>query len=315
LVALQEKQIKPHVNYSVILSSCIRSSIMLLGDQTGEDRLRLEEALVQLSFSTLKDMADYPSELREELKEPCLSLLRSCVDKTALGAEEWGDIATYCVSNELWEAWSIVCSSLPPGTGIKSSIEALKAALGDLENKARSAGAIVALRTALHSYVAEDPSLVSFVMHHVGFEVLQLLRAYSLRLVPGESFDENRVVVCAESVKVNMIAFQYLSSTPPVEGTATSFLTALFQILVESVSFNGLPNHPSNKDGADESIGRMCAQVFVHIARSDPMMFKSTIAVMAADSRTILEGAVRADMSGYAAPKREKKKLSLKGFR
>jgi hypothetical protein len=315
LVALQEKQIKPHVNYSVILSSCIRSSITLLGNQNGGDRLQLEKALVQLSFSTLKDMADYPSELREELKEPCLSLLRSCADKTALDAEEWGDIATYSVSNELWDAWSIVCSSLPPGTGIKSSIDALKAALGDLENKARSAGAIVALRTALHSYVAKDPSLVSFVMHHVGFEVLQLLRAYSLRLVRGEGSDENQVVVCAESVKVNMIAFQYLSSTPPVEGTATSFLTALFQILVESVSFNGLPNHPSNKGGADESIGRMCAQVFVHIARSDPMMFKSTIAVMAADSRTILEGAVRADMSGYAAPKREKKKLSLKGFR
>jgi hypothetical protein len=59
----------------------------------------------------------------------------------------------------------------------------------------------------------------------------------------------------------------------------------------------------------------MCAQVFVHVVRSNPLVFKSTISAMAAESRTILENAVRADMSGYAAPKREKKKLSLKGFR
>lgn len=319
LVALQEKQIKLHANFSIIISSCIRSSVILLRCQSGDDRLQLEKALVQLSLSTLKDMPDYPNELSKELKEPCLSLLRSCSgDTTALKAEEWGDIANYSVSNELWDAWAIVCDSLPPGIGIKSSINAMKGALGDLESKSRHTGAIVALRAALHSTGTEDPSLVCFVLYHVGFEVLQLLRAYSLRLIPGQGFDENRVTVCAEAVKVNMIAFQYLSTTPGQEDTSTSFLAALFQVLVECVSFNGLPGNSKldkRSHGADENLGRMCAQVFVHIARSNPLMFKATISSMAAASRTILENAVRADMSGYAAPKTEKKKLSLKGFR
>lgn len=319
LVALQEKQIKLHTNYSIILSSCIRSSDVLLRCQSGEDRLQLEKALVQLSLSTLKDMSDYPIELSKELKEPCLSLLKSCSGDTSLKAEEWEDIATYSVSNELWDAWAIVCASLPPGTGIKSSINAMKGALGELDDKSRNAGAIVALRVALQSAGTEDTSLVCFVLHHVGFEVLQLLRTYNLRLAPGPGFDENRVTVCAEAVKVNMIAFQYLSTTPGEEGTSSSFLVVLFQVLVEGISFNGLPGNSmlgTGGHGADENIGRMCAQVFVHIARSNPLMFKSAILAMAADSRTVLENAVRADMSGYAAPTREKKKkLNLKGFR
>lgn len=316
LVALQEKQIKLHANYSIILSSCIRSSIALLFCQKEEDRMQLEKALVQLSLSTLKEMSVHP-ELNKELKDPCLSLLRSCSNDTSLKAEEWGAIATYSVSNELWDAWAIICASLPPGFGIKSSINAMKGALGDLDNTSRHFGAIVALREAMHSAGTEDPSLVCFVLHHVGFEVLQLLRAYSLRLSPVHGFDENRVKVCAEAVKVNMIAFQYLSTAGGEGDTTASFLLALFQVLVESVSFNGLPGNllGTKNAGADENIGRMCAQVFVHVVRSNPLIFKSTISAMAAESRTVLENAVRADMSGYAAPKREKKKLSLKGFR
>ena len=316
LVALQEKEIRLHSNYSIILPSCIRSSVIILRCRNGEDRLQLEKALVQLSLSTLKDMSNYPTELRSQFTEPCLTLLRSCSGETCLKVEEWGDIATYSMSNQLWEAWAIVCASLPPGIGIRSSIHAMKGALEALDNIPRHVGAIVALRLALQSAGTEDSSLVRFVLHHVGFEILQLLRAYSLRLISGQGFNENRVNVCAEAVKLNLMAFQYLSMTPGEEDATASFLLALFEVLVESVKFNGLPgNSNSTNQGADENIGKMCAQVFVHIARSNPLIFKSTIAAMATESRTTLEGAVRADMSGYAAPKREKKKLSLKGFR
>ena len=111
------------------------------------------------------------------------------------------------------------------------------------------------------------------------------------------------------------MAFQYLNSVSKEEGKAASFILTLFEVLVESISFNGMPNHPAGKVGGDESIGRMCAQVFVHVARSSPILFKSTVSMMSMESRAVLESAVRADMSGYAAPKLEtKKKISLKGF-
>jgi len=152
-------------------------------------------------------------------------------------------------------------------------------------------------------------------LQYVGCEVLQLLRAHTLHMLAGKGFDENREIVCAEAVKINVMAFQYLNSVSKEEGEFVSFILTLFEVLVESVSFNGMPNHPTGKIGGNEKIGRMCAHVFVHIARSSPMLFKSTVAIMSMESRAVLESAVRADMSGYEAPKTEtKKKISLKGF-
>jgi hypothetical protein len=86
--------------------------------------------------------------------------------------------------------------------------------------------------------------------------------------------------------------------------------------LVETISFNGLPNSPSGKSGADERIGKMCAQVFVHIARTTPHIFKSTVTAVMPECRSAIEAAVRADMSGYISTSQgpAKKKLSLKGF-
>merc|ERR1719203_2555113 len=103
------------------------------------------------------------------------------------------------------------------------------------------------------------------------------------------------------------MALQYLSSVSKEDSKFVLFISTMFEILIEIISFNGMPNHPTGKDGADETIGRMCAQVFVHVARTIPMMFKSTVTVISPESRVVLEAAVRADMSGYAAPQRESK--------
>jgi hypothetical protein len=150
----------------------------------------------------------------------------------------------------------------------------------------------------------------------MGSEIFQLFRAYSSGTTCGTGDEADRAVICAESVKVILIAFQYLNSAPTEESKFVSFLSALFEVMAESVSFNGMPNHPSGRVGADETIGRMCAQVFVHIARTNPLAFKSTMAIVPPDRRVTLEVAVRADLSGYAAQRNDpaKKKLNLKGF-
>jgi len=308
LVTLQEKR-EMEPNHGIIISSCIRSSQSLLQSHPGEGRAELEKALVQLVLALLTD------EPEEEIKAACLSLLQACCQETTMSHEEWGQIANYSATHALWDAWAVVCMSLPSGYGIKFSIDAIKMQLQDLQSGPRHAAALVALRSALNSAIAEDSSLLSYVLQSVGFEILQLLRAHGVRVLSGPGFDENRVTVCAESVKVNLMALQYLISASKEEDKSVSFISALFEILVESISFNGLPNHPSGKKGADETIGRMCAQVFVHVVRTAPMLFKSTMVAISSESRAVLESAVRADMSGYAAPKREtKKKISLKGF-
>ena len=312
LVALQEKPPAQFKN-GVIISSCVRSSQSLLESQEeGEGRATFEKALVQVVLTIFRD---HGLSEDDDTKLASLSLLKACCTETMMSHEEWGQIATFTAAHGLWDAWAVVCSSLPPGYGIKCSIEAIKASLGDLESGPRHTASLIALRTALVSAGAEDPSLLCFVLQSVGCEILQLLRAYGVRILDGSGFDENRVTVCTESVKVNVMAFQYLTSISTEEDKLISFISTLFEVLVENIRMNGLPNHPSGNVGADETIGRMCAQVFVHVARTTPMVFKSTMTVISPESRTVLEAAVRADMSGYAAPQREtKKKISLKGF-
>lgn len=311
LVALQEKRLAQFNR--VIISSCVRSSQSLLESQEeGESRATFEKALVQVVFTIFRD-PNWSED--DDIKSSCLSLLKACCTETMMSHEEWGQIAAFTAAHGLWDAWAVVCSSLPPGYGIKCSIDAVKASLGDLESSHRHTASLIALRTALVSSSTEDPSLLCFVLQSVGCEILQLLRAYGVRILDGSGFDENRVTVCTESVKVNVMAYQYLTSVSTEEDKLISFISTLFEVLVENIRMNGLPNHPSGKVGADETIGRMCAQVFVHVARTTPMVFKSTMQSISPESRTVLEAAVRADMSGYAAPQREtKKKISLKGF-
>ena len=311
LAALQENRLSQSNNNGVIISSCIRSSQSLLENrQEEEGRAEYKKALVQLVMALLSN------EQGDDTKAACLSLLKACCsDKTMMSQEEWGQISSFTASHGLWEAWAIVCSSLPPGYGIKCSIDAIKTSLGDLKSGPRHTASLVSLRAALHTASVDDPSLQCFVLQSVGFEILQLLKAHGTRVLSGQGFDENRVTVVAEAVKVNIMAYQYLNSVSAEEGNLISFISTLFEVLVENIRYNGLPNHPSGKVGADETIGRMCAQVFVHVARTTPLVFKSTMGTISPESRTVLEAAVRADMSGYAAPQREsKKKISLKGF-
>ena len=299
-------------SHETIMSSCIRSSQLLFLSHSEHGKSNFEKALVQLVLMLLKEKNGSEVKL---VPEACLSLLQACCEKTTMTQEEWGKIANYSASIGLWNAWAAICTALPSGCGIKCSIDAIKMSLADLQSGPRHTAALTALRTALHSASSKDPSLLCVVLRCLGFEILQLLRAHGMRLLSGEGFDENRVTVCAESVKVNIMALQYLNSVSEEESKCVSFTSTMFEVLIECVSLNGMPNHPSGKDGADETIGRMCAQVFVHVARTTPMVFKSTMANISSESRVVLEAAVRADMSGYAAPKREtKKKLSLKGF-
>jgi hypothetical protein len=113
-----------------------------------------------------------------------------------------------------------------------------------------------------------------------------------------------------------MMAYQYLTSVSIEETKFVEFLVSLSTLLVEAIAFNGLPNNPSGRSGADDRIGRLCAQVFVHIARTTPPIFKSTMAAVVPECRSAIEAAVRADMSGYISASQgpAKKKLSLKGF-
>jgi hypothetical protein len=98
-----------------------------------------------------------------------------------------------------------------------------------------------------------------------------------------------------------------------------AYLTVVFDLLVDVIHYNGLPNQSSPQPGANPLLGRLAAHSIVHVARNTPVAFKETVAGLTSspNGRAILEFAVRAEMSGYAAVSGvapPKKKLNLKSF-
>ena len=113
-----------------------------------------------------------------------------------------------------------------------------------------------------------------------------------------------------------MVAYQqYVSDVGEEE--INGFLLIMFDTLIKTLRFNGLPNHPPPQAGSDPTIGRMCAQAILHVARTTAVAFKACVGSMADHDRAVLEFAVRAEMSGYAtaASAPAKKKLNLKSFK
>lgn len=290
---------------SNVISSCLRSSQALLQHQP-EGQVKFQKALVQLILILMQDSS--------ETKDECLFLLKACTEKSHLSHEELGQIAEIMASYGLWSAWALICPVLTPRC-IRYSLNAVKSLLGDLKSGPFHTLAVVEFFSGLRSAMVQDTSLIFTVLQHTGFEILQLFRAHALHMLVGEGLDENRAIVCGDGVKINVMVLQYMTSKTN-KYDVVSYLRVFFEVLIESISFNGMPNHPTIKVGGDESIGRMCAQVFVHVAKSYLTLFKSTVVLLSAEKRAVIEMAVRADMSGFAGQNimKTKKRISLKGF-
>ncbi|KAL7509674.1 hypothetical protein ACHAXN_006645 [Cyclotella atomus] len=316
LSSLQEGKLRMGGNIDIGITSCIRSSIYLLRASSGSDRDGLEKALLHFALSKLvKSKSDEQSSV---VDAECISLLKACTENSVLPADDWQQITTFAAANRIWDAWSILVSTLAPGVGIECSMHSFKKSFGDLNISSRNHNsALVAFRGELQIAIGSNPSLVGAALHSLGFEVFQLFKYNAVNMHGGSNNSaHDRLQVCAECIQIVMMAYQYLTSVSIEETKYVEFLVSLSDLLVETISFNGLPNSPSGKSGADERIGKMCAQVFVHIARTTPHIFKSTVTAVMPECRSAIEAAVRADMSGYISTSQgpAKKKLSLKGF-
>lgn len=284
---------------SNVISSCLRSSQALLQYQP-EGQVKFQKALVQLMLTLMQDSS--------EINGECLFLLKACTEKSFLSHEEWGQIAEIMASCGQWSAWALICPVLSPRC-IRYSLNAVKSLLGDLKSGPFHTLAVVDFFSGLQSAMVLDTSFIFTVLQHTGFEILQLFRAHALHMIVGEGVDENRVIVCGDGVKINVMVLQYMTSETNTYDVV-SYLHVFFEVLIESISFNGMPNHPTDNVGGDESIGRMCAQVFVHVAKSYLTLFKSTVVLLSVEKRAVIEMAVRAGQNKM----KTKKRISLKGF-
>ena len=305
-----------HEVKDIILSSCLTSIQMLLS--RCDIRLDLDQVLLSFTLSHLivkeSQMICFPL-----LHRVTGEILQYCTKSERITDQDKHISVCVAAKNGNWEAWGLLCSCIDQSQCLSSSLGPLRSAL---ENVGDVSGHFSAL-TAVCKEANRKNEMIPFIMGGVGSDILRLFQLYGVCKLANC----NRVSACAMCVKLIMIAFEHMmndvnsENMAEIEENVTQYFSVIFVTIVSVLSFNGLPNRillPSGGQQADPAIGRICAQLLVYVMRMSPEIFKKLIVILVEDHRTIVETAIRADMTGYKAKKSNvpiKKKLNLSSFK
>jgi len=296
---------------NVVLSSIIRCVNLLIQSENLD--YGTVKGLLIFSLSRISCIGKVPSE-QSLVKTSLCALLRACLQKSNITKNEKLIHVRDTAESDNWEAWEILCLDLNQSSGINHSIDIICQALEDYKTTRRHVDAL----TAILSISSIRTDWVPLIMRKAGGQVLQLTKLYGNCQLEGPAYNENRTSMCAMSIKMIMLTFQYMNTDKAVSAEIVSFHSIVFETLVSLVTFNGLPGQGAStlNANADPALGRICAQFFVHILRVAPALFKACLVNISAEDRNVLEAAVRADMEGYQKKKVAvvKKPLKLKSF-
>lgn len=271
------------------------------------------KSMVQIALHIKKSEKAVPDKVYGATR----ALMQGCLSHKAMTPKDRRRIARELAESGDWEAWKIVCT-IDDGLAASGSMVVLKKALLNTSNPEEQLQALSAIRQLVQS-----PSnvLVGRIMNDAGAEVLHFFKMYGTvdqRATLSKASKTRRTTACADAMKIVLVGIQQLVSAGTEEQMFVGFLLMFFEYLTIVLRFNGLPNHPPPQAESDPALGRMVAQAIVHVARTAPAPFKTTLASLAdPNGRALIEYAVRAEMTGYAtaAPAPAKKKISLKGFK
>jgi hypothetical protein len=288
-----------------IVTSLMKATTSVI--KTGNAKSSLVDAT--LLFSTEMLSRDLPP----DLKVASESLLGSCLNDESITAARQQSIALEMAQHGRWNAWSIIVNCCP--SALPLSLKSVAMALEDQQNESHHTEALSSIRGILQRVDAATNPVVGIVLAGVGAPCFALFKGYATLALPLRNMEKNRMNVCADTMKIIMASYQHVSSTR--ETQLVLFLSLIFEVLIDAIQYNGLPNQASPRTGANPILGRLSAQAIVHVARTTPSAFKETVAALDGHPRALLEFAVRAEMSGYAstgAAGTEKKKLNLASF-
>ena len=294
---------------SVIVSTCLAGAALMVSSQSVPPKFIYSMIKVALNLSASKNV---PSEVRAANR----FFLKECLERDTVTIMEHTEITRKLAESNDWEGWCVAIKATE-GAVAQASLNVVQE---NLLACIRVDGKLPLLRS-LQLLLQASPAPNDFVGRIVSStiaEVLVVFQAYATCNVPTD-LRVHRSSVCSDGMKVALTAIQQWSNDGSTEDDLARFLHALFQVLIASIRYNGLPNNAvPNPGSSDPAVGRMCAQAITHIARVAAAPFKSSMALMPDADRVVLEFAVRAEMSGYASASTEtvsKKKLSLKGFK
>lgn len=283
---------------ATVFDSFIRGLISILsGSSEYENIIKSLLNFGLQTYQLLYKTANFPS---------CLSeLIKFCLSNDAISMEENMLHAVNAAKSENWDLWELCVGdnlSLFSGTVIH-----MRNAIADHEHTEKQLKVLLAASELLKS----NTDMIPIFMGDAGPYMLELLHLYGINTISGQ----HRTLVCATCTKIIMLAYQYLSLSKGEEEDMIMFLTTVFEVFTNIVSHNGVPNQEVFNNGSDPSLGRMCAQFFVHVLRASPTTFKTCMCRLKEEAKLILESTVRADMSGYPPKEPVKKKLNLESFR
>jgi hypothetical protein len=293
---------------SMIVSTCLTAAAKMYSRQSAPANLAQALMNVTLKISAGKHL---PSEVQAANRD----LLRECLSGDTMTIMEHSEIALRLAESEDWEGWSVAVKARE-GAAAQASLNVVQENLLACINVEGRMPLLRSLQVLLQA--SPPPSdFVGRIVSSTIPEALVVFQAYATFNVPAD-LRVHRSSVCADGMKIALVAIQQLSNDGSTEDDIAQFLHSLFHALIASIRYNGLPNSPIPHPGSsDPAIGRMCAQAITHIARVAAAPFKSCMALMHETDRAVLEFAVRAEMSGYISATTEaaSKKLSLKGFK
>mmetsp|Transcript_6203 Transcript_6203/g.9017 ORF Transcript_6203/g.9017 Transcript_6203/m.9017 type:complete len:1331 (+) Transcript_6203:3-3995(+) len=302
---------------SIVIATHLKAVYILLSGSHLDDSST--RAIFHLAFDVIsKDKERYNNKVHEVGYE----ILRFCSERSKIDISE---LESYCVKAaqfQNWSAWTILFSILNNLSVVAASLPFMKEALIDFDDVNIVHSVLVAIRGLICK-----KEFLPFAMKEIGGEVIQTLKLQGSFQIKTHISKEDRILVCTESVKILAFSLQYLftligdsnNADDDAKVELIEFLSIIFGVMVQIITYNGLPNQNLNSEkNADTNIGRICAQLFVLVAKSSPSFFKFSMSKLKDRDRALVELSVRADMSGYALPKRAmpvKKKISLKGFK
>ena len=293
----------------VIVSTCLTAAARMVSSQSLPLSFVHSMIKVSLKVSAGKDA---PSEVKAANR----SLLKECLACDTITMLEHSEVTRMLAESHDWEGWCVAVKATE-GSAAEASLSVVQE---NILACIRMDGQLPLLRSLQVLLQASSPptEFVGRIVSSTIAEVLVVFQAYATHNVPAD-LRVHRSVVCADGMKLALTAIQQWSNDGSAEEDLAQFLHVLFQVLIASIRYNGLPNNPvPNPGSSDPVVGRMCAQAITHIARIAATPFRSSMALMPDADRVLLEVAVRAEMSGYASAATEvvsKKKISLKGFK
>ena len=241
-----------------------------------------------------------------ELKGSAQDFIIHCLSNSLISEKE----KIICVDKlalfNCWDAWQMCMHDQMAAA--TCSLTHVRRALSDGKNCKRHVEVLVAIVTVAKEHKELLPNIIS----SVGANVFEIFKQYGTR-----QEQKDRILLCANCMKFIMLTYQFLLSRNGDDVSSEhAFISTVFEVLVDIVSHNGLPNQNATAlPGADPALGRMSAQFFVHVLRTSPATFKACVGSMSQETRSIFEKSVRADMSGYPSTAPTKKRLNFKSFK